>query len=79
MVDLFLVAFSALLLIAGSACAQVSAPNCTTGDWAWVSPLQLNTRFVKMTMSYPSQSLPSVLQLTWAGSMSGRSLPGIGV
>ena len=39
MFDSFYFAFSALLLIAGSARAQVFAPNCSWPSLAWVSSL----------------------------------------
>ena len=49
MVDSFFVAFSVLLVIVGSARAQVSAPNCTDSTFGWVSPPWLIAQSLKLT------------------------------
>ncbi len=53
MVDPLLVVFSVLLLVVGSAHAQVSGPNCSDPTYAWVSHPWLIAQFVKMTTRSP--------------------------
>jgi hypothetical protein len=48
MVDSFLVAFSVLLVIVGSAHAQVSAPTCTDSTFGWVRAPWLIAQFLKL-------------------------------